>query len=349
MLLKDDSVVRLFANCIPVRGARRSIVCDLYYQTYMFIPNILYEILTTYPDKSVQEIKDIYDNRQDAHIDEYFSEILRRDLGFICEKKDIPHFPPLDLLWERPEAITNSIIDLDPTRPYDVRKVALELDSVGCKAVQVRIFPEIEPGFLVSVLEAFEFTRIEHIELLLKYSDALPEDELIKTCNIFHRVNAITLHTSPMKESKDINQSGVVLTFITEAVGSATHCGVINPGLFNVNQENFLESLRFNSCLNKKISVDVDGHVKNCPSMSTTYGHVSDTSFREVVLQEDFRKLWGVTKDAVHICQHCEFRYICTDCRVYTQDLDVAYNKPLKCGYDPFQAKWDAAAQNSTL
>jgi len=37
----------------------------------------------------------------------------------------------------------------------------------------------------------------------------------------------------------------------------------------------------------------------------------------------------------------CEFRYICTDCRVFIQEDTDILSKPLKCKYNPYEATWE--------
>jgi hypothetical protein len=37
---------------------------------------------------------------------------------------------------------------------------------------------------------------------------------------------------------------------------------------------------------------------------------------------------------------------MCTDCRVYLQDPNDIYSKPLKCGYNPYTNKWEEWASN---
>ena len=39
----------------------------------------------------------------------------------------------------------------------------------------------------------------------------------------------------------------------------------------------YLESLRFNSCLNRKLSVDARGEIRNCPSMPASFGNAKTT------------------------------------------------------------------------
>jgi radical SAM protein with 4Fe4S-binding SPASM domain len=59
----------------------------------------------------------------------------------------------------------------------------------------------------------------------------------------------------------------------------------------------------------------------------------------DVIRTDRFQELWRINKDVVDVCRDCEFRYICTDCRAYTQTGGY-YSKPRKCNYDPYEAKW---------
>jgi SPASM domain peptide maturase of grasp-with-spasm system len=75
--------------------------------------------------------------------------------------------------------------------------------------------------------------------------------------------------------------------------------------------------------------------------MKTSYGHIENTLLADVVENESFRKIWSVSKDAIKVCQDCEFRYICQDCRAYTNDENDPYSKPLKCKYNPYTGLWE--------
>ena len=95
----------------------------------------------------------------------------------------------------------------------------------------------------------------------------------------------------------------------------------------------------FNGCLNRKISIDETGKVKNCPSMTKEFGHINDTSLTTIAHDKDFQKPWNINKDSIDTCKDCEYRYICTDCRAYTTDGGL-HSKPAKCQYDPYTGKW---------
>jgi SPASM domain peptide maturase of grasp-with-spasm system len=101
------------------------------------------------------------------------------------------------------------------------------------------------------------------------------------------------------------------------------------------------------SCLNREISIDADGNIKNCPSMKESFGNIRDTTLAEAIEKPGFKKYWDINKDQIAVCKDCEFRYICTDCRAYVEDPHDAsgpdgtnLSKPLKCGYNPYTGEW---------
>ena len=113
------------------------------------------------------------------------------------------------------------------------------------------------------------------------------------------------------------------------------------------------ESMNHNNCLHKKISVDKNGFIKNCPSMTESFGHISETTLSEALKKSGFKKYWNINKDQIQGCQDCEFRYVCTDCRAYVDDYDSSGNprgvhksKALKCDCDPFTGEWMHWSEN---
>ncbi|NJL76349.1 MAG: hypothetical protein HC892_16370 [Saprospiraceae bacterium] len=75
--------------------------------------------------------------------------------------------------------------------------------------------------------------------------------------------------------------------------------------------------------------------------MRPKIGHINKVSLREPLLGNPFKRAWKIKKDDVKICKDCEFRYICSDCRAYTEVDNDLYSKPLKCGYDPYIGTWN--------
>jgi SPASM domain peptide maturase of grasp-with-spasm system len=136
------------------------------------------------------------------------------------------------------------------------------------------------------------------------------------------------------------------LLFVEDNFIGKECCGIISPFYFVPNIFTFTEAQKHNTCLNRKISIDTEGYIRNCPSMKEHYGNIKDTTLQEALQHPDFKKYWFVNKDQIAVCKDCEFRYICTDCRAYLENPEDMYSKPLKCGYNPYTCEWEEWSTN---
>jgi SPASM domain peptide maturase of grasp-with-spasm system len=337
-----EPVFRLFACCVPVRGARRSVICDLGRQTYRFIPNGLFDILTEHRDKSLTAIKRHFDHRYDREIERYFAVLVDEELGFWCDEPEA--FPPLDLDWQAPERITNAILDIDERSAHDYAAILAQLDDLGCRGLQVRCFAAIDPAAIERLLAPTVRGRLRAIELLLAHAPGLTFEVLADLCRRHPRIFRLTVHSAPHDDSRELQGTTVVIEHRREAIDSPACCGCVHASWFAPNLGTFLEAQRHNTCLNRKISVDARGEIRNCPSLGLSFGNVREVSLHAAVAHRDFAALWQINKDQIEVCRDCEFRYICVDCRAYLSRPDDRYSKPAKCGYDPYTAQWSCTA-----
>jgi SPASM domain peptide maturase of grasp-with-spasm system len=157
----------------------------------------------------------------------------------------------------------------------------------------------------------------------------------------------VAVHGAPARASLRPGRRLAVQLF-RRAIASADSCGQIHLGYFATDLATFSEAQRFNTCLNQKVGIDVAGKIKNCPSCTTCFGDAGATPLADVVKLDAFRRVWSVAKDQVKVCRDCEYRYICTDCRAFTQDGDPL-GKPAKCGYDPYTGQWRPPADRRAL
>lgn len=333
--------VKLYASCIPVKGAKRSTICDLEKGQIDVIPNDLFEIIQELENKSIDKLLEEYGVENKEVLQSYINFLIQKDYAFKTATPEL--FPPLETNYERPELITNAIIDVIKDSKHDFKSIAQSLDKLGCKDLQLRFFDEQKLTSLTKVLIEFKDSGLKSIELLIKYYDGLDLTELQAFCNYFPRIFQLVVHSSPFTQqikgqNKSLSTFGNIL-FTTQIISDASHCGVIHPNNFTIITETYVEAKNYNSCLNKKISIDVNGEIKNCPSMPKSYGNLKDTHLTEIANNSDFQKVWGIKKDDINICKDCEFRYVCTDCRAYTEGNEPL-NKPSKCSYDPFTATW---------
>lgn len=331
-------VFRLYANCIPVRGARRAALCDLQRQGYDLVPNGLLDVLERFAGHTHAEMLAEVPSAQHAVLDEYLRFLTEREYGFWCD--DPGAFPPLELSWERPELVTNALIDVDAGSRHDVPSLLRQLDELGCTALQVRWFRPVTLEEIEGLLKMTHGGRLRSLELLFPFDPAWPEGALLRLCGLYQRVSGMMVHSSPEDRVERVEHLETPVFYRREEVTSHHHCGQVAPEWFSVSVQGFTEARRFNSCLNRKISVDVAGEIRNCPSLPRSFGNAAQVALVDALLTEGFRDLWGIGKDQVAVCRDCEFRYVCTDCRAWVADPADRFSKPAKCSYDPYTAQW---------
>lgn len=335
--------LKLFANCVPVKGKNRSVICDLQRNSLKLIPNDLYFLLEKYDGYTVKEIKKAYDNNFDEIIDEYVDLLIGNEFAFFTSNPQL--FPNLIMQWDAPFDVTNSIIDFDSKSEYNILKAIEQIDQLNCKHIQIRLFTE-NNEIIQKILEFLnELKSIIHSVDILTPNSGKNMDHWKNLMNNFPRLNQLILSDNSKNVSQVLYEvESRKIISIQNEVNSAAHCGIIDSKYFAVNIPNFTESKRNNSCLNSKISIDKNGDIRNCPSMPDSYGNIKDTTLKEAINNPDFKKYWNVTKDQIDVCKDCEFRYVCTDCRAYTERSifkeDIDLSKPLKCGYNPYTNEW---------
>ena len=144
-------------------------------------------------------------------------------------------------------------------------------------------------------------------------------------------------------ESRSISLKGnlALIVYYADKVLAPENCGVVSTDYFCIGMKHFTESQHHNTCLNRKICIDANGDIKNCPAMAKSYGNIKDTTLEEAINKPGFKDLWYVCKDQIDVCKDCEFRHICTDCRCFIKDPGNIYSQPAKCTYNPYICLWE--------
>lgn len=339
--MKTEDYFLLYANCIPVKGVSRSIICDLHRNEYEFIPNALFDILTEHKKKSISEIKKHFENQYDEIIDEYFDFLLDKELIYKCSASFLNYFPELDLNWEYPAQISNMIIDCNTVPEFINTALVTELEQLGCQHIQFRIF---KPTALSQIIEKincyFDGSGISTIAIQIPFQ-TIPPRELDEALERSSRITEILFYNAPKNKIEYYNgYRSICLLYHDQDISAEHHCGQVSERYFATNIPHYTESLRYNTCLNRKVSIDINGNIKNCPSMTESFGNIENTTLNKAINEPGFKKYWNITKDQIASCKDCEFRHICTDCRAYLEFPEDQYSKPLKCGYDPYTTQW---------
>lgn len=209
--------------------------------------------------------------------------------------------------------------------------------------MQLRVFGFLDFKYLVKILDFLDKSNIRTVHLILN-AKVLPSVILLEDLvHNYKKIGRVLLFNAKSISKEELTLPDRIHVIDTEKIGHES-CGYIGSDIFSLNIETISESQNYNTCLNRKLSVDINGSIKNCPSILESFGNINDVSPEElvdVVKSKLFQKYWRIKKDDIKICRDCEFRHICTDCRVYREDEEDIYSKPLKCGYNPYIAKWN--------
>ena len=307
--------------------------------TEVVLPNKAYRILQR-DFFSIDRLVTDYGFEHKDTIIEYVNFLLEKEYCFPLKLEEVQRFPKLNLDWDLPHQITNAIIEIDDLKPNLIRRVIGELSDLGSKFIEIRCYKTHNAFFLEEILVAFESSVITNIDLYVKFdSNVFNVDVCLNLVNKFYRLNNVFLHSATETRIQK-TQSCTKLFISDDNLVDNKHCGKISPFYFSINLSTFTESQKHNTCLNRKISIDVNGEIKNCPSMTKSYGNIKDTTLKEAIEKPGFKDMWFIHKDQIDVCKDCEFRHICTDCRAFIQDPNNIYSKPAKCSYDPYTATW---------
>lgn len=136
---------------------------------------------------------------------------------------------------------------------------------------------------------------ISSISFITNFSADLDELALKELMNNTPRLASVIIYNSPTEyyiESK--SKDGRYIFFTVKNFTDNRYCGKINPELFSPNIQIFTESLHHNSCLHKKIAIDAEGNIRNCPSMPQSFGNINNTTLEEALQHPDFKKYWNL-------------------------------------------------------
>lgn len=342
----ENKHLKLFSNCIPCKGIKYSTINDLQKGEYFVVPISLIDILTKCKTDSIKEVKLELSTEQHPIFEEYIEFILSNNLGFLVEKVLLENFSDMNAEWNSSSIITNAIFDYSLQNKGFLEQFLEALQSLQCAFLEIRVFELISKENLFQILEVINKSSLRGVTLHVKFnSDDFTVDEIenkIKSMPGYLNINLFECKINYYFKDT-INE--VYLT-TTENRLNEKSCGYITKDFFAVNIKTWSEGLHHNTCLNRKISVDKNGNIKNCPSMVMSYGNIKNTSLIDAISRPEFKKLWDIDKSQISVCKSCEFRYICTDCRAYLQEPEDIYSKPLKCGYDPFIGVWQEWSTN---
>ena len=333
----SDQYFYVFSDCFITNGIKRISILDISRKKIHFLNADYLDLFEMMAKEKIGKIIACLDTDKDiGYFSAFIQKLMNLDLGMFVD--DISLFPPIEIKWETPSWITNAIIDIRHIS-HDFEMIANELNRCRCKHVEIRSYEILEISNIQTIISSFKEKSFLSVNLITKYDE---DKDYLKKIMTFTKNNTLfhlTFHGVPKEKVENFitNRINVISGFLD----SSQCCGKISKNSFLLPSiQLFMENQLYNGCLNKKISIDENGEIKNCPSMKRSFGNIRDTSIFEVAQNEDFQKIWSINKSQIKVCKDCEYRCICTDCRAYIENPDDIFSKPVKCSYNPNTLKW---------
>jgi radical SAM protein with 4Fe4S-binding SPASM domain len=115
-----------------------------------------------------------------------------------------------------------------------------------------------------------------------------------------------------------------------------------SPIFPKLTKENFARRKYGHGCWWDKITVVPNGQVIPCVmARKEICGDIKKQSLRQIVRGANLQKLRRLSKDNIEICQDCEYRYACLDCRpLAREETGNLYARGNNCSYDPYLGVW---------
>ena len=338
--MRNNKIYRLFSPCIPVRGWQRSIIADLNRHQTFYIPNVLSDILDYGYSRTWSAVLKQYGKENRETLESYYDYLRHNELILELDKNECELFPTFPLDWDFPSICSNAIVDWNYESHYEIKNALSLLSEINCYHLQIRFFKDIginKVKKLLSFCEKLDFNTVQlaisfNAEMDLEYEQLFDE---------FWKLVKVEVFSAPY--NKIIPKTGNLRLLLFHASKRLTpqSCGCISKQYFVTETNHFTESQRHNTCLNRKICIDAEGNIKNCPAMAKSYGNIKDTTLEEAINKPGFKDLWYICKDQIDVCKDCEFRYMCTDCRAFIKDPENIYSQPAKCTYNPYICLWE--------
>lgn len=325
----------LYPSCIPVKGHARSIVIDTSRGTHTLIPNALYSIIKNFQGFTISQVIQKSGREHTQIINEYFEFLRGKNLIFFTSNSIC--FNPQNEVYEVSSLISNAHVEIGSEIPSAIIN---EFSNLNCIVINIKFTEPFAVEYVIRVLKLINESRISSVHITIPHSKELGKsiDKLLQTTVKIRRFIFIN---SPKNEERTFGYNkGYYMFFLDEEASKSLQCGCIHPKFFAISKGMIIEAKSINTCLYKKIHIDKDGFVKNCPHSQLILGDLKKESVVDVISKENYQFLCSITKDEVDVCKDCEFRYICMDCRVYIKDKNNIYSQPEKCNYNPYIAKW---------
>lgn len=314
--------------CKLTRGYSNTLVCDVLHSKWWVFPNTIGDLINT---EGLKELNSYYSD--------IYNLLVKENLIQKIPKNDINYFLELSNEYDYPGQIQNAIIDFHVEfSKFDMKSTICQLEKLGCQNICFRFFSDFECSIFDQIIDGLNDSSIEGCEVVIEYNLFLKKmDYYMRLKEVQPRLMTFTLFNSPELIDDSINKLNWIIK-LKSVLTDSNDCGQISPLYFTPTISHICLSSNHNSCLYKKIGIDINGNIKNCPTMKIDFGNISNTSIMQAIKDPKYIEFTQIRKSQIDTCKECEFRDICSDCRAFLKNPHT--DKPQKCTYNPYNSTW---------
>ncbi|WP_228451829.1 grasp-with-spasm system SPASM domain peptide maturase [Chryseobacterium sp. SN22] len=283
----------LFSNILVTTGAQRISITDLQRNNTELFPLELHDIITGLKTKPIQEVIHSYDTESQQFVKEYIDILLDKEFGFITNGNWDKNFPPLSYEFCIPNEITNAYLILDHLN--DLLKIEKSLSNLGTEHLAILYRNSLLLNEFNHIEKVFQNSTITSIEIFSKFEENIDQNFIDRLEPLCARIFNLIFYDCAQPPFKPKDKYKFLVSFVKENI-KLNSCGKVDLKYFNTNLPKVLEAVNHNSCLHKKIGVDSNGNIKNCPAMPQTFGNIKDTTLEEALQHKDFKKYWNLQR-----------------------------------------------------
>lgn len=324
---------KFYASCIPVKGSKRGIIYDFRRGSIYYIPNTILEILDEYSTKMVSDLFRDYESQFEL-LQKYFDFLIENELIFFTN--DLVNFPDLDKKFIKPFDVDIVLLEIDN---FDSIKIDLfqsqKLSLIGCSEL-VLISHNNSVNSLSEILLMLDKSRIKTVTFFVDYKYIILET-LNELSLKYLRLREIIIYNSPKNST---NRSTNNISYTTENIENILTNKVSQTDDFVLTIDAYLESQNHNLFYNRRIYIDNDNNIKHSIDELNKYPMTGNQNLLDILIKNEFKKLWSINKNRIEVCKDCEFRYVCPDNRIPILKEKDLYSHMSECNYNPYTNKW---------
>lgn len=332
---------KLYSNCIPIKGWKESILCDLEKCSYYPISNRMFEVLSLNGSRNIttRQLKESHFQKYDKGIDAFFNLLISKNLGFLTSNPQL--YPDLNLQWDSPYNISNAIIEIDMLSTYDLSNVLSQLNNFGCCAVEFRFLAKTSMQLVTESLNLIKNSRIKQIELIFENDSLINKSFLSGIVSENKRITKILVCSTQklvadFSFTKNFAESIIFTSISFKEIINELH----SRNNIIINLDAFCEAQSFNLGLNRKVCIDAQGYIKNHITHEKTFGNVNVDLLKTVIDTQDFKANWLISNNEIEICKDCQYRYSCFNNSEVIKNRNGQFTKEQKCAFDPYTNAW---------